>query len=147
MPFLGGLDPANVGDAGRTEDLFFVDAGAMYPAIGPLRLCDGSPLSTVLPVWRTWGFRAVAVAGVLACGAGCSTDTSDSPHAFQPDEATPISELTVSDIERLRELLDACPGLEDMNPELIPPDVAHEALPIPDPEPLTVCPVLEDALP
>ena len=34
VPFLGGLDPATAGEADRTEDLFFVDADAMYPAVG-----------------------------------------------------------------------------------------------------------------
>jgi hypothetical protein len=52
-------------------------------------------------------------------------------------------ELTASEFERLQELLDACPGLEHMDPELIPPDVAHQVLPIPDPEPPTVCTLLE----
>ena len=89
----------------------------------------------------------MAVAGVLVCGAACSTDSSDSPDTVRPDESTPTSELTAPELERLRELLHTCPGLEDMDPELIPPDVAHEVLPIPDPEPPTVCPVLDEALP
>lgn len=89
----------------------------------------------------------MAVAVVLVCTAGCSSDAFNSPDALQPDESSPTSGLTASEFERLRKLLDACPGLEDMDPELIPPDVAHEVLPIPDPDPPTVCPVLEEALP
>ncbi len=103
-------------------------------------------MSTVLTVWRT-GLRAMVIAGVMLCAVGCSNDSSDSPESFQTDESTTADELTTSEIERLREMLDACPWLEDMDPELIPPDVAHEVLLIPDPEPLIICPVLELAQP
>ena len=96
---------------------------------------------------RTLAVRVLAVAGVVVCAVGCSNDTSDPPNSLQPDESTPTTELTASEIEQLREILELCPGLEDMDPELIPPDVAHEVLPIPDPEPPTVCPVLEEAQP
>lgn len=106
-----------------------------------------SPLSIVVSAWRTWGVRAMVVAGAIVCATGCSNDTTDSPASSEQYESGPTNELTESELGRLEEILDACPRLEDMDPELIPPDVAHEVLPIPDPEPPNVCPVLEEAQP
>jgi len=88
----------------------------------------------------------LVLAGALAAATSCNGD-HPKPNSPSQGGSDPTSELTGDEVERLRRILDACPGLEDMDPRPIPPDVAHEVLPIPDPDPAIVCPMLRESLP